>query len=39
MVEAAPRTQVRLLDAEPAVGAVTLALRLARGHVTLPSYL
>ncbi|MBI3264665.1 MAG: hypothetical protein HYZ58_16185, partial [Acidobacteria bacterium] len=36
--EVAPRTDVRLLDVEPAVGAVRLALSAARGHVTIPSY-
>ena len=36
--EAAPRTEVRPLRVEPAVGAVALALRRARGQVALPSY-
>ena len=36
--EAAPRTEVRRLEVEPAFGAVTLALAAARGHVSLPSY-
>lgn len=36
--EVAPRSDVRLLDAEPAVGAVRLALAAARGNVTIPSY-
>ena len=36
--EAAPRTDVRLLEVEPAVGAVRLALSAARGEVTLPAY-
>jgi hypothetical protein len=38
MGEVAPRSEVRPLDVEPAVGAVSLALRLARGRVTLPTY-
>lgn len=37
--EVAPRTEVRLLDVEPAVGAVRLALSAARGTVTIPSYI
>jgi N-acetylglucosamine kinase len=36
--EVAPRSEVRLLDVEPAVGAVRLAIAAARGTVTLPSY-
>lgn len=36
--EVAPRTDVRLLDVEPAVGAVRLALAAARGDVIIPSY-
>ena len=36
--EVAPRSRVRLLDVEPAVGAVRLALAAARGDVTVPSY-
>lgn len=36
--EIAPRTEVHLLDREPAVGAVTLALDLARGTLALPAY-
>ena len=36
--EVAPRSAVRLLDVEPAVGAVRLALAAARGEVTIPSY-
>jgi N-acetylglucosamine kinase-like BadF-type ATPase len=38
LVEVAPRTDVRLLDVEPAVGAVHLALAAARGEVTIPAY-
>jgi N-acetylglucosamine kinase-like BadF-type ATPase len=38
LAEVAPRGAVRLLDVEPAVGAVRLALAAARGDVTLPSY-
>jgi N-acetylglucosamine kinase-like BadF-type ATPase len=38
MAEVAPRSDVRRLEVEPAVGAVTLAVRLARGRVTLPTY-
>jgi hypothetical protein len=37
--EAAPRSAVRLLAVEPAVGAVRLALAAARGEVTIPSYI
>ena len=36
--EVAPRSAVRLLDVEPAVGAVRLALAAARGEVKIPSY-
>ena len=36
--EVAPRSEVRLLDVEPAVGAVRLAIAAARGTVTLPTY-
>ena len=36
--EIAPRTEVHLLDRDPAVGAVTLALDLARGTLALPAY-
>jgi glucosamine kinase len=36
--EVAPRSAVRLLDVEPAVGAVRLALAAARGDVTIPAY-
>jgi N-acetylglucosamine kinase-like BadF-type ATPase len=38
IAEVAPRTEVRPLGVEPAAGAVTLALRLARGQVVLPTY-
>ena len=38
IAEAAPRSDVRPLNVEPAVGAVTLALAAARGPVALPSY-
>ena len=37
--EVAPRTAVRILDVEPAVGAVRLALAAARGSITIPAYL
>lgn len=36
--EVAPRSTVRLLQVEPAVGAVRLALLAARGEVNVPSY-
>ena len=36
--EVAPRSQVRLLDVEPAVGAVRLALAAAGGAMAVPSY-
>ena len=35
---AAPRSQVRLLDVEPATGAVALALQEARGGAHVPAY-
>jgi hypothetical protein len=35
---AAPGSQVRLLDREPAAGAVTLAIQEARGGATIPAY-
>jgi N-acetylglucosamine kinase-like BadF-type ATPase len=35
---AAPHSRVRLLDREPAAGAVALALQEARGGATLPAY-
>lgn len=38
LVEVAPRCQVQLLDEEPAVGAVWLALAEARGGAQLPKY-
>ena len=38
LVEVAPRSQVRLLEQEPAVGAVCLALAEARGGLRLPRY-
>ena len=37
--EVAPRSDVRLLDVEPARGAITLALAAARGHIVLPAYI
>jgi N-acetylglucosamine kinase-like BadF-type ATPase len=37
--EIAPRSQVRLLDREPAVGAVHLARAAANGRALIPSYL
>jgi N-acetylglucosamine kinase-like BadF-type ATPase len=39
MAEVAPRSEVRGLEAEPALGAVTLALAAARGTLVLPTYL
>jgi N-acetylglucosamine kinase-like BadF-type ATPase len=39
LVEVAPRSEVRLLDVEPAAGAVTLALATAQGRRAVPSYL
>ena len=38
LVEVAPRAHVRLLDREPAAGAVRLALAEARGGATIPRY-
>jgi N-acetylglucosamine kinase-like BadF-type ATPase len=38
LVEVAPRADVRLLQTEPAWGAVTLALAAARGGLRLPRY-
>src|SRR2546428_180724 len=38
LMEVAPRSQVRLLEQEPAVGAVCLALAEARGTLTIPKY-
>jgi N-acetylglucosamine kinase-like BadF-type ATPase len=37
--EVAPRTETRLLDVEPAVGAVHLALAAAHGRVKIPAYI
>jgi hypothetical protein len=37
--EVAPRSTVRVLDVEPAVGAVRLALAAARGNVDVPIYI
>ena len=37
--EIAPRSDVRLLQIEPAVGAVHLALAAARGEAAIPHYL
>ncbi len=39
LAEVAPRSEVRQLTVEPALGAVTLALSAARGPVTIPAYL
>jgi len=39
VAEIAPRSDVRPLDAEPAMGAVTLALTAARGTVAIPAYI
>jgi len=38
LVEVAPRGQVQILDEEPAVGAVWLALAEARGGAQIPRY-
>jgi N-acetylglucosamine kinase-like BadF-type ATPase len=38
LVEVAPRSHVKLLEAEPAVGAVCLALAEAKGGLRLPKY-
>ena len=38
LAEVAPRSQVRLLDVEPAAGAVQLALSAARGTLRIPAY-
>jgi len=38
IAEIAPRSDVRQLTAEPALGAVTLALAAARGPVAIPAY-
>jgi N-acetylglucosamine kinase-like BadF-type ATPase len=37
--EVAPRSQVRLLDVEPAIGAVRLAIATAQGRAMVPSYI
>jgi N-acetylglucosamine kinase-like BadF-type ATPase len=37
--EVAPRSQVRLLETEPAIGAVRLALAAAEGDVSIPPYI
>jgi N-acetylglucosamine kinase-like BadF-type ATPase len=39
LAEIAPRSDVRQLTVEPALGAVTLALAAARGPVAIPAYL
>ncbi len=39
IAEVAPRSEVRPLDVEPALGAVTLALAAARGVAVIPAYL
>ena len=39
LVEVAPRSEVRLLNVEPAAGAVTLALAAAQGRRAVPSYI
>ena len=39
LVEVAPRTDVRLLDVEPAAGAVTLAVAAAQGRPAVPAYM
>ena len=39
LAEVAPRSDVGLLDVEPAVGAVRLALAAARGSVVIPTYM
>jgi N-acetylglucosamine kinase-like BadF-type ATPase len=39
VAEIAPRSDVRQLEAEPALGAVTLALTAARGPVAIPAYI
>jgi N-acetylglucosamine kinase-like BadF-type ATPase len=38
LIEVAPRSQVRLLEQEPAAGAVCLALAEAHGKLTIPKY-
>jgi N-acetylglucosamine kinase-like BadF-type ATPase len=39
LAEVAPRSEVRTLEAEPAAGAVTLALAAAGGRLTIPTYI
>jgi N-acetylglucosamine kinase-like BadF-type ATPase len=39
IAEVAPRSGIRLLDVEPAVGAVRLAIAAAQGRATVPSYI
>jgi N-acetylglucosamine kinase-like BadF-type ATPase len=39
LLEVAPRSTAQLLQVEPAVGAIRLALATARGPVTVPSYI
>jgi N-acetylglucosamine kinase-like BadF-type ATPase len=39
IAEAAPRSDIRLLEVEPAVGAVHLAIAAAQGRATVPSYI
>lgn len=39
LAEVAPRSEVRRLEVEPAVGAVRLALAAARGAVAIPTYI
>jgi len=38
LIEVAPRSQVRLLEQEPAIGAVCLALAEANGGLRIPRY-
>jgi N-acetylglucosamine kinase len=38
LAEVAPRSDVRLLEVEPAIGAVRLALAAARGRAVVPTY-
>jgi N-acetylglucosamine kinase-like BadF-type ATPase len=39
LAEVAPRSEVRRLEVEPALGAVSLALAAARGRLAIPSYI
>jgi hypothetical protein len=39
LTETAPRADVRLLDVEPAVGSVRLALAAANGTLMIPAYI